>query len=55
MKSQMASTEFAKWAVGWDEANDATYAAALREDVKFARIKREKQQLLDRAVVNANS
>lgn len=40
--------EYAKWATGWDEADDAIYAAARKAWLKLARIKREKLELLER-------
>ena len=40
--------EYADWATAWDEADDALYAAARKEYVKLARIKRVKFALLER-------
>ena len=40
--------EYAKWATGWDEADDAIYAASRKAWLKLARIKREKIALLKR-------
>ena len=40
--------EYAKWATGWDEADDAIYAAAKKAWLKLVRVKREKLFLLER-------